>query len=225
MCQSYVNRTKGTSFHNSFQRGATKHFTWFLLLLRDIFKRYMYTRGRFRCARSATLEGLRGVTRNVTRFGKHNYMRPGLGRMPLRSHIRDRKKEKERNRGRERETEKGKRRTKILSPWKNITRCVMHERVYVSRRANRLWIDVIKEKSVQKSSDFKILPCSWYRLAWRARPEKRGRLSSRVEVFNFLQERKRGRKRVKSCYLDTFRMTESQFVITLLEVDRNFFFT
>lgn len=41
VCQSYVNRTRETSFHDSFWRGATKHFTWFLLLLRDIFKGYM----------------------------------------------------------------------------------------------------------------------------------------------------------------------------------------
>lgn len=144
VCQSYANRTKGTSFHDSFWRGATKHFTWFLLLLRDISKRYMYARGRFRCARSATLEGLRGVTRNVTRFGKHNYMRPGS----VACHCVNIYAIKERKRAKQKEKEK--RRTKILSPWKNIARCVMHERAYDSRRVNRLWIDEIKQKSVQK---------------------------------------------------------------------------
>lgn len=89
----------------------------------------------------------------------------------------------------------------------------MHERVYDSRRVNRLWIDEIKQKSVQKIRDTLMQLMQ----DWRAYPDKRGRLSSRVQVFNFLQ------KRAKSCYLSTFRMTESQFVITLLEVDGNFY--
>lgn len=64
----------------------------------------MYARGRFRCARSATLEGLRGVTRNVTRFGKHNYMRPGsvacrcVDTYETKERKREKQKEKEKRR-------------------------------------------------------------------------------------------------------------------------------
>lgn len=158
-------------------------------------------RGARRC------EGLRGVTRNVTRFGKHNYMRPGS----VACHCVDIYAIKERKRAKQKEKEK--RRTKISSPRKNIARCVMHERAYDSRRVNRLWIDAIKQNSVQKNSELEIFLMQ----DWRTYSDKRGRLSLRVQVFNFLQ------KRAKSYYLDTFCMTESQFVITLLEVDGNFY--
>lgn len=123
----------------------------------------MYARGRFRCARSATLEGLRGVTRNVTRFGKHNYMRSGS----VACHCVDIYAIKERKRAKQKKKEK--RCTKILSPWKNIARCVIHERAYDSRRVNRLWVDAIKQKSVQKNSELEILLCSWCKIDARVR--------------------------------------------------------
>lgn len=107
----------------------------------------MYARGKIsRCARSVALEGSRGVTRNVTRFGKHNYVvayRHVDTRRRSHAHTRAYKIEE----GRKSEyTGARDERENIESLRRNIARCVMHERASDSRRVNSLWIDAIKQK-------------------------------------------------------------------------------
>ena len=137
----------------------------FYLLLQGISRKIYVCEGKIsRCAKSVALEGSRGVTRNVIRFGKHNYVRPGC--VPLRrrsihkththththTHIRARARAHTHTNCKR----KGERTSeltmsaKILSFRRNIVRCVMHERVSDLRRVNSLWIDVIKQKSMQK---------------------------------------------------------------------------
>lgn len=96
----------------------------------------MYARGRSRCARSVALEGSRGVTRNVTRFGKHNYVsRPVAYRYVdtrRHTHAQDMREREERvSVGACDECEN------IEGLRRNIARCVMHERASDSRRVNK----------------------------------------------------------------------------------------
>lgn len=122
----------------------------FSLLLRDISRRNMYTRGddfsgeRVRERRGAS-EGLRGVTRNVTRFGRHNYVsRPGRGRISRHVDTYEThnigggeggKKPKRRN---ERRNSRDARGNIELPPpsRRNIASRVMHERASDSRCVN-----------------------------------------------------------------------------------------
>ena len=127
----------------------------FYLLLQGISRKIYVCEGKIsRCAKSVALEGSRGVTRNVIRFGKHNYVRPGC--VPLRrrsihnTHTHTHTHTHTNCKRKGERTSELTMSAKILSFRRNIVRCVMHERVSDLRRVNSLWIDVIKQKSMQK---------------------------------------------------------------------------
>jgi len=115
------------------------------------------------------IRGARGrgdcATRNVTRFGKHNYV------APARSYTRDNGEQRGRESERERNGKREANAAEISSPRRNTVHCVMHERASDSRRCKQpRRIDAIKRKSCAKSTKHEgvILPpsrdaraCSW----------------------------------------------------------------
>jgi len=93
------------------------------------------------------LEDSRGVTRNVTRFGKHNYLREVATLTRRHIHTHDTRYERKGER-----VNVGVRdeRENIESHRRNIARCVMHERASDSRCVNSQWIDAMKQKKHAK---------------------------------------------------------------------------
>lgn len=89
------------------------------------------------------------MTRNVTRFGKHNYVGPVAYRYVDTRSIHTRTYTKYERKGERVSARARDERENIENLQRNIARCVMHERASASRCVNSLWIDAIKQKKAK----------------------------------------------------------------------------